>query len=536
MEKRILGVIRVSTDRQETQSQKDSLLPFIKSKGFKEEEIEWLEAKGASAHQANDAYLKFVQDIKDLTSGDSTIKTIVCWHLNRLGRQKEWLAHIEKYLKENKIQLWVQNCFGIPFLDDKGEETFAASIMFSVYSAMIEAETEELFEKTKRGKERNKREGKWNGGKIKLGYSVGEGNKIVVDDETSNIVRNIFRLYTEEDWSCKQIYDHYNGLGVFASHKFKNQGYKCVASILKDLRYSRGEEPLYKPFIPVEVQDKAIEMISKFKDRQRKSGNVYFCKGLLKDKGSGACLGASKGTLVYTSLVIGHTYNVSINVLDYITWKEARNIYMFKFEADKLNDLSYYENAIIENETKIETLKVTIDELIKEIERGNELYVQNPKYYSKAKLEKVTADNEKAIGLIEKDINQMLEDNFRMKSAIEENVGSGTNMTIKSIDDEFFTKMNDEQKKAVIDSVIKEVEIERIEEKHYIIKIKQVIDITRTSTWEYHNTGHKIHLKEWIAPEKFIDHTKLIAKAENKRFIREDYWRRYYTPKKDREQ
>lgn len=48
--KKILAVIRVSTESQETESQKKELVDFILSLGkFQEEEIEFIEVCGASA-------------------------------------------------------------------------------------------------------------------------------------------------------------------------------------------------------------------------------------------------------------------------------------------------------------------------------------------------------------------------------------------------------------------------------------------------------------------------------------------------------
>ena len=55
--KKILAILRVSTEEQEIESQKVELGTFIKSKGFGDEEIEWLEAKGASARSLNKKYL-----------------------------------------------------------------------------------------------------------------------------------------------------------------------------------------------------------------------------------------------------------------------------------------------------------------------------------------------------------------------------------------------------------------------------------------------------------------------------------------------
>ena len=45
--KKILCVLRTSTIRQEIESQKSDMVNFLLSKGYQEEEIEWLMSKGA---------------------------------------------------------------------------------------------------------------------------------------------------------------------------------------------------------------------------------------------------------------------------------------------------------------------------------------------------------------------------------------------------------------------------------------------------------------------------------------------------------
>ena len=52
--KTILCVIRTSTEEQETASQKKDMLEFCISRGFKEEDIEWIEVAGASKVCADD--------------------------------------------------------------------------------------------------------------------------------------------------------------------------------------------------------------------------------------------------------------------------------------------------------------------------------------------------------------------------------------------------------------------------------------------------------------------------------------------------
>ena len=53
MDKTILCIIRASTEKQETESQKKELVDYCKAKGFVEDEMAFIEVAGASARKLN---------------------------------------------------------------------------------------------------------------------------------------------------------------------------------------------------------------------------------------------------------------------------------------------------------------------------------------------------------------------------------------------------------------------------------------------------------------------------------------------------
>ena len=190
--KKVLCVIRESTLRQEVESQKMDMLPFLKSKGFNENQIEWMEVQGASAIKANDVYLNYLEDIKERSM---EIGCVAFWHLNRLGRQKKYITMMEAFFKSNKIQVYIKNP-DITLLDNEGKEKFEASLAFSIFAVMVESETEEMLGKFKRGKELNKREGRYNGGAVPLGFKV-EDRRVVVDPKTAPIIKSLYSMYVD---------------------------------------------------------------------------------------------------------------------------------------------------------------------------------------------------------------------------------------------------------------------------------------------------------------------------------------------------
>ena len=169
MAKRILGVVRVSTKNQDTKPQKKELQEFLKSKGYRPNEIEWIEVTGASARKENDAYLKMLEDIKRKIETKG-LDTVALWHLNRLGRTETSLSKMKDYFVDNKIQVYVKNPYLQLFNDDKTLNQ-GCSMAWSLFAAMIKYETDELFQKTKRGKQSAKEEGKCVSGRARYGYT-----------------------------------------------------------------------------------------------------------------------------------------------------------------------------------------------------------------------------------------------------------------------------------------------------------------------------------------------------------------------------
>ena len=57
MEKKILCIIRASTEKQETESQKKELVAYCITKGYAVEEMAFIEVAGASAVKLNKKYI-----------------------------------------------------------------------------------------------------------------------------------------------------------------------------------------------------------------------------------------------------------------------------------------------------------------------------------------------------------------------------------------------------------------------------------------------------------------------------------------------
>lgn len=213
--KKILGLVRASTERQEIESQTQEVENFILSKGYKSDEIEWYTVQGASARKEDERYLQMIQEVKFKLSSLG-IKAVAMWHLNRLGRTEHSLATMKEYFEKNKIQVYIKNPSLQLFDEYNGELVLniGTSIAWSIFATMIKFETEEMMEKMKRGKERNRKDGKFVGGKEPMfGYMIDDNGYLILNPDESKIVRLIYEKYSTGDYTVKSLSNWLNDNG-----------------------------------------------------------------------------------------------------------------------------------------------------------------------------------------------------------------------------------------------------------------------------------------------------------------------------------
>lgn len=238
MAKRILGILRVSTVKQEIESQKKELKEFILSNGYKSDEIMWKQWKGASARKENDKYKEMIEEIKSIILSRQ-IEAVALWHLNRLGRTETSLSMMKEFFEKNEIQVYIKNPNLQLFdVDSQGNKSLnvGTSIAWSIFATMVKFDTEEQFQKTQRGKEYIIQQGKCVSGKAKFGYYVDTEKYIRVDAKESEIVKLIYRKYASEDITISQLTDYLNSNG-YCYRNDKEFNFKHLVVMLKDTTY-----------------------------------------------------------------------------------------------------------------------------------------------------------------------------------------------------------------------------------------------------------------------------------------------------------
>lgn len=201
--KKIIALIRTSTEKQEVESQKRELIEYILKDGINEDDIIIVGQKGASAIKLDEAYKRNLNIVyKHIDEGN--ISAVYAWHLDRIGRNEEVLMNFKYKLIDNKVQLVIKNP-SLRLLDEDGSVNAGMEMAFSLFATMAKQEMETKAKRFERAKRRNAEQMKFNGGKVHFGYMVDDEGKIVVNEDEAALVRLIFDLYLSGDYSTTKL-------------------------------------------------------------------------------------------------------------------------------------------------------------------------------------------------------------------------------------------------------------------------------------------------------------------------------------------
>ena len=381
--KRILCVVRVSTTKQETESQHNDMLKWLNGMGYQENEIEWLESAGASARSLNDKYLQLLEDIKRITT---EIKAVAIWHINRLGRVESKLMEMKEYFVKNRVQLYVKQS-NVTLLDDNGNLTTGGSLVFSMFSAMVAEETAEMMEKLERGKAQCRQQGRWDGAMLPLGYTLTDDNYIVVDEEGAALVRSIFEHYATGDWSTTRLANELREKGV-KDVDGRDFTQSRVATILSKKRYTgytettkSGVEFSFPQIITPELFEQCETLRKGAKvARKHNYASAYLCNKLIECK-CGYHYTASNTVYrcfkehdevvkkVAESERLQHTEaTLSIAMMDGIVWQLAAQLEIARLANQGTESLGEYKQQLEIATAKAETAKAEIAKIPEQID------------------------------------------------------------------------------------------------------------------------------------------------------------------------
>ena len=373
-----IALIRTSTIQQEIESQKEQVLEMCYSDGLTIDEVEIVGQQGASAIKVDEIYQKNIQRVYDLINSNSQIKCVYAWAIDRIGRKESILHNFREFLVSKGVQLKIK-ANNLVLLDENGKEDFGVKLQFSLYATLASAEMENKKERFKRARERNNKEGKYNGGKMQLyGYGVDNNGYFVENPEESAIIKEIYTEYASGKYSIMQLAIEMNERGYV--RRGKRFTVECIKVWLNYWSYYCGqsEHIKYPAIISVELAESVRDMLNKsIKQRPRAYKHFFFASKLIKCQ-CGSFLsdvnytyGCTRKLNKIDNIISGKELceykgnSIMTYVLDGILWNVAKECHrrfleeMDSHKRDELNaELVVMKKKFAEIESQLGKLKI----------------------------------------------------------------------------------------------------------------------------------------------------------------------------------
>ena len=497
---------RGSTDRQEIETQDKDLTAMAIGDGFKVKDLIHIGQAGASAIKQNDLYLNEVNELLSTLDNDPTVKTVYVWEISRLARVELAFYRMKDYFITHQVQL-VCKTPSLRLFDSDGKVNKGAELTLSLLVTLAKQEMEIKQERFARAKARNKAEGKFNGGKIKIGYKLDEHNYFIIDEERAKVIRQVFDWFVNGGLSLTKIFAKLVDMGVYSTINIRNACGKRVGYLLRDPSY-KGEGN-YPRIVDDEIWAKAQKMMSE-RCKPHESKNIYYCKGILRDKATGFLFTAKFGRLTYVMRCDTHSIALNINAMDFIALHTANILYANVLCEEAQTNKNDYVLKIKENNALIVAKQKQVEEYRKAIERAVEMNVMQPKYFPTEKMNAIIKNNETQISTIEKAISNLQVENTRM-----ENWFNGNQKFLNAIKD-----YDDSKRKELINQVMECIEVSEIGKHHFRIEVKNKLGYISDEWWEYRTHGNTLQIV-WFTGRGEWDMTQKMKRE--KRFERKRY-------------
>ena len=269
-----IGLIRVSTQVQELESQSIKVKEAILRDGYDESDIILIEDK-ESGSKLSEEERSGLNKLKHTIESEQ-VSSVYCYELSRISRKASVLYSIRDYLTQRKINLICLNpYFRMLKEDDSFDEN--SNLFFGIFSSMSENETFLRTRRMMRGKERKKNEGKLSVGKPIFGYTVDSQHYVIPHPKQAPIVREIFERYSQLESSGSIGRDLYrrNALATKSTKEVTVQTY--ISVILREKRYANLVESIYPPLISKELFLKCQDILSRKPEHFTRKSKVKVC-------------------------------------------------------------------------------------------------------------------------------------------------------------------------------------------------------------------------------------------------------------------
>lgn len=217
------ALIRVSSDKQDFNSQMEGITNYCKQNNIILQDTNIIQEYNISGYSTKLEDRKGLQQLIQLAL-NKEIDTLIVFNQDRIGRRLELLSFLS-IMTENNVTI-ISVTEGI--LNDTTNDTSDLLQAIKLWTASYESKKTSI--RVKNGKLNATKNGKWNGGRVNLGYKVQDG-KLMIDESIAPIIRETYNLYINGGTNC--------AINYLQTHNIKKSG----SGLIQMLR-----NPIYKGY------------------------------------------------------------------------------------------------------------------------------------------------------------------------------------------------------------------------------------------------------------------------------------------------
>lgn len=364
---KVLIMVRTSTESQSIDDQHREMAEFCRYRGYRDEDMIFIEEQGASAAKVDDRYKAQIQAIKDAIEGDKEINCFACWHLNRAFRDEAAYIDIKNFLVPRKIQMLVKNP-SLELLNPDGTINSGMELAMALFAVLNKQDNEERKAKFKRAKSSMAKKGMYVGGKNRrFGYRIDDNQYFVPDEVEGEIVKMIFQLYSTREYSCFSLAKELNSRGYDRFGKPFDRGF--VAHILKSRQYTgehvEGQEMVYPALITKELFDLCQSIASSNQIILRQGKKLVLCSKLIKCPECGIAFTSNSNCFrcnYYVEHKCSNSLTIKESVVNEVVWRIAFDEHLKYLVEVNENDTKTYNERIHVIDQKIVKLNEIISD------------------------------------------------------------------------------------------------------------------------------------------------------------------------------
>ncbi len=218
---------RVSTEMQvegySLDGQKNSLKRFAEREEMQIVGIYEDAGKSGKSIEGRPAFKRMLSDIQEGLDVDY----VLVYKLSRFGRNAADILNSLEFIQSYGVNLL---CIeeGIDSSQTSGK------LLISVLSAVAEIERENILEQTMNGRREKARQGKWNGGPAPYGYSL-KDDTLIIEEGEAEVVRTIFDKFVHTNMGYTGIAKYLNLQGIKKTPRKKTDIEEFSAHFIKIL-------------------------------------------------------------------------------------------------------------------------------------------------------------------------------------------------------------------------------------------------------------------------------------------------------------